>query len=279
MLPVLRPALIVPLRAPAACFPVAIATCRATIEALAGRANNGGRFQWRRIVSKRLVLVDFENVQKLDLSILDDSYRAIVFVGASQAPPKAARNKATAHRFSRVDFQKIEGTGKNALDFHIAFHLGRTFETAPETECIVLSKDKGYDPLLVHLNKNGLTCRRVVSLEQLLPEVPVASAEPDAGQVVCRRCGKSSTIEHHGGQWCTNCGSFASPPDPKLLPSQQLGFRENRRGPFVGLMERDEERSRLPECGWCHQRVDMGDGIYDDGEWMCGGCISRYAHE
>ena len=98
---------------------------------------------------KRLVLVDFENVQKLDLSILDESYRAIVFVGASQAPPKAARNKATAHRFSRVDFQKIEGNGKNALDFHIAFQLGRTFETAPKTECIVLSKDKGYDPLLV----------------------------------------------------------------------------------------------------------------------------------
>jgi hypothetical protein len=64
--------------------------------------------QGSALMVKRLVLVDFENVQKLDLSILDESYRAIVFVGASQAPPKAARNKATAHRFSRVDFQKIE---------------------------------------------------------------------------------------------------------------------------------------------------------------------------
>lgn len=228
---------------------------------------------------KRLVLVDFENVQKLDLSILDESYRAIVFVGASQAPPKAARNKATAHRFSRVDFQKIEGNGKNALDFHIAFQLGRTFETAPETECIVLSKDKGYDPLLVHLNKKGLTCRRIISLEELLPEVLAAPAVVDPGQVVCRRCGKSSTIEHHGGQWCTNCGSFASPPDPKLLPSQQPGIRESQRSPFVGLMEREQQRSRLPECGWCHQKVDMGDGIYDDGEWMCGGCIARYARD
>ncbi|WP_370868178.1 PIN domain-containing protein [Sulfuriferula sp.] len=42
---------------------------------------------------------------------------------------------------------KIEGTGKNALDFHIAFQLGRTIETAPQTECFVLSKDKGFDPL------------------------------------------------------------------------------------------------------------------------------------
>jgi hypothetical protein len=69
----------------------------------------------------------------IDLSILDDSFRAIIFVGAKQNPPRASRKKATEHRFSRVDFQKIEGSGKNALDFHIAFELGRTFETAPMT--------------------------------------------------------------------------------------------------------------------------------------------------
>ena len=146
---------------------------------------------------------------------------------------------------------------------------------------VVLAHDSGSslaDPLLVHLNKNGLSCRRIVSLEELLPDVLVAAVE-GPGQVVCRRCGKSSTIEHHGGQWCTNCGSFASPPDPKQLPSQQPGFRESRRGPIVGLLAREQERSRLPECGWCHQRVVMGDGIYDDGEWMCGGCIARYAHD
>jgi hypothetical protein len=225
-----------------------------------------------KLMPKRLVLVDFENVQKLDLSILDASYRAIVFVGASQVPPKA-------HRFSRVDFQKIEGNGKNALDFHIAFYLGRTFETAPDTECIVLSKDKGYDPLLVYLKKNGLSCRRIVSLEELLPEFPARAAVVDLGPVVCRRCGKSSAIEHYGGQWCTNFGSFASPPDPKQLPSQQPGFRENRPGPFARLMERQYERSWLPECGWCHKRVDMGDGIYGDGEWMCGSCIAKNARE
>ena len=28
-----------------------------------------------------------------------------------------------------------------------------------------------------------------------------------------------------------------------------------------------------------HRRVDVGNGIYDDGEWTCGGCISRRAHE
>jgi hypothetical protein len=31
-------------------------------------------------------VVDYENVHKIDLSILDETYRAVVFVGASQQP-------------------------------------------------------------------------------------------------------------------------------------------------------------------------------------------------
>lgn len=216
---------------------------------------------------KSLLLVDLENVHKVDLSLLDESFRAIIYVGANQNPPKASKKKSTAHKFTRVDFQKIEGTGKNALDFHIAFQLGRTFETAPDTECFVLSKDKGFDPLLAHLNKNGLECRRVNSLDELLPMRPA----PSGDLVVCRRCGKSSTIDHYGGKWCTNCGSFASPPDQYLLPSQQPGFEDRSRS--------DDylDQGIMAECGYCHQRTDMTGGIYDDGEWMCAGCIDRYA--
>lgn len=230
-----------------------------------------------RHMSSTLLLVDFENVHKVDISLLDDSYRAIIFVGANQNPPKAAKNKATAHRFTRVDFLKVEGTGRNALDFYIAFQLGRTFETAPDTECIVLSKDKGYDPLLVHLNKNGLKCRRVNSLEELLPEPVVTIQVADPEQVVCQRCKKASTIEHHGGRWCSNCGSFATPPDPNLLPSLQPGFAERRPRPFLDLLAQEQRYARLPECGWCNQKTDMSDGIYDDGEWMCGACVAGYA--
>ena len=148
-------------------------------------------------MNKNLLLVDLENVHKIDLSCLDESYRAIVFVGAQQNPPKAARKKSTAHRFTRVEFHKIEGNGKNALDFHIAFHLGRTIETAPDTNCIVLSKDKGFDPLLSHLNKNGLRCRRVSSLEELLPESIERLAGPDG--IVCQRCRRQRQLSTTGG--------------------------------------------------------------------------------
>lgn len=216
---------------------------------------------------KKLLLVDLENKHKVDLSPLDESFRAIIFVGAHQNPPKAAKKSATAHRFSRVDFLKISGAGKNALDFHIAFELGRTFETAPNTQCFVLSSDKGFDPLLTHLNGSGMTCKRVETIAELVSVnvVPLVSHE----RVVCPFCKKASTIEHHGGRWCSNCGRFAIAPDPKLLPSNQKGYKEPERDGY-------EDSAIYSECGWCHQRTDMTGGIYDDGEWMCGGCIARY---
>lgn len=217
---------------------------------------------------KKLLLVDLENKHKVDLSPLDESFRAIIFVGVNQNPPKAAKKPATVHRFKRVDFLKISGAGKNALGFHIAFELGRTYETAPDTQCFVLSGDKGFDPLLNHLNSNGMSCKRVESIAELVPVDVVPVVAPDL--IVCPHCKKASTIEHHGGQWCTNCGRFATPPDPKLLPSNQKGYREPER-------DRYEDNAIYSVCGWCNQKTDMTGGIYDDGEWMCGWCISRYA--
>ena len=226
------------------------------------------------MLAKNLLLVDYENIPRIDLSLLDDTYRAIVFVGACQNPPRVATNKDTAYRFRRVDFQKIAGSGKNALDFHIAFYLGRIFETSPETICIVVSRDKGFDPLLLHVNSNGLRCHRIESFAELastaVSDTRFGGSQVDPDLVVCSRCGKSRTIELHGGRWCVNCGSFASPPDPKLLPSNQPGYREPTRSPLG-----DSDGGLV--CSWCHQRIDMGGGIYDDREWMCGGCIVQFA--
>jgi len=204
-------------------------------------------------------LVDFENVQRVDLSLFDESYRAIVFLGASQLAPRAATNKNTAHRFKRVTFQKVTGNGKNALDFHIAFQLGRVFETSPKTVCFIVSRDKGFDPLVAHVQRNGLNCRRVGSFDEL------------AG-IVCGRCNKDATIDHNGGRWCSNCGDFAAEPDPKMLSIRREGKHRSNIFPFVG-------HEAQWTCVWCHQRDAMRDGIYDDGEWMCGSCMTGSASD
>lgn len=223
---------------------------------------------------KHVLLVDYENVPRIDLSDLNESYRAIVFVGATQQPPRAARNKATAHRFKRVTFQRILGSGKNALDFHIAFELGRIYETSRDTICVVVSRDKGFDPLLAYLNSGGLQSYRVGSTMELSEDRAsdrnFVESSRDASMVTCSRCRKSVTIELHGGRWCTTCGRFATPPDPRLLPSNQPNYLE----PLSQALQR-ASKSTL-ECAWCNQAADMADGIYDDGEWMCGLCVARH---
>src|SRR5438552_17325601 len=113
----------------------------------------------------------------MDLSRLNGSANLIIFVGANQKtiPTELV---TSAQKFGpRIEWQRVEGNGRNALDFHIACHLGRVLEKSPQINCIVLSKDKGFDPLLRQLNKSGLRCKRINSLLELDPKsTPVENA-------------------------------------------------------------------------------------------------------
>jgi hypothetical protein len=134
-------------------------------------------------VSRRLLLVDFENVHQVDLSRLGDNFDVAIFVGSTQKniPFELVTN---AQRFgSRLQWKKVEGSGSNALDFFIAYELGRVFEKSPQSHCIVLSKDKGFDPLLKFLHKSGFHCRRINSLLELEPKSP-SKDEPNYSRVV-----------------------------------------------------------------------------------------------
>lgn len=126
---------------------------------------------------KKLLLVDFENVPKVDLSTLPADVTVPFFFGASQRTvPTAFLKEALrlGERFVPID---IEGQGKNALDFHIAFYLGEYLQAAPGAECVILSRDKGFDPLVKHLLGRGFQVRRVGTIaDAFIPPVPVAAS-------------------------------------------------------------------------------------------------------
>lgn len=128
-------------------------------------------------LSHKLLLVDFENVQQVDLTRLDEHFKVLIFVGSGQKSVPIELVTSAQRLGERVEWQRVEGNGSNALDFHIACHLGRVLEKAPNTHCIVLSKDKGFDPLLKHLNKTGLKCKRINSLLELEPKSTTSTSE------------------------------------------------------------------------------------------------------
>ena len=121
-------------------------------------------------MTQKLLLVDFENVQQVDLAVLDSEFQVAICVGASQRSVPIELVTNAQKLGDRVEWHRVDANGKNALDFFIAYHLGRVAERKSEIQCIVLSRDKGFDPLLRHLNKNGVSCRRVNSMMELDPK-------------------------------------------------------------------------------------------------------------
>jgi hypothetical protein len=135
-------------------------------------------------MTQKLLLVDFENVQQVDLARLDDSFQIIIFVGAAQKSIPIELVTNAQKLGSRIEWQRVDAHGSNALDFVIACQLGRVLERSPHLQCIVLSKDKGFDPLLRYLNKTGLQCKRLNSLLELDPKAAAPPEEPHYKRVI-----------------------------------------------------------------------------------------------
>ena len=122
-------------------------------------------------MGKTILLVDYENIQNIDLSLIQEKDIQIkIFVGQSQNKIPFELVQATQCFGSAVEWIKIEGSGADSLDFHIAFYLGRLSQEDTSLAFIVLSKDKGFDPLVRYLCKYKIVCQRIQSLLELSQE-------------------------------------------------------------------------------------------------------------
>jgi hypothetical protein len=116
-------------------------------------------------MASQYVLVDYENVQPASLGGLDgQDVHVIVFVGASQTKIPIELAAAMQRLGARGEYVRISGNGPNALDFHIACHLGERIARDPFADFRIVSKDTGFDPLVRHLRARGFLVRRVASI-------------------------------------------------------------------------------------------------------------------
>lgn len=116
------------------------------------------------------VLVDFENVQPSNLEILKQHpFKVLVFVGANQGKIPFDLAAAMQDLGDAARYIKITGTGKNALDFHIAYYIGEIAAKDSDVYFHIISRDTGFDTLIKHLKSRGIKIQR----EQDLAEIPV----------------------------------------------------------------------------------------------------------
>jgi hypothetical protein len=129
-------------------------------------------------MTSRVLFVDLENVQKIDLSSIPADTRVMIFYGITQKKLPEELVVQAQPLGSRLTWVKISGQGPNALDFHIAFYLGQELAHRPKAECAILSRDTGFDPLVRHLQTLGRACRRASSLKDAFPGESPAAADP-----------------------------------------------------------------------------------------------------
>lgn len=115
---------------------------------------------------KKFVYVDYENMNNLkNYPKIDGKY--FFFIGAKQK--SIPKSLVFASNDSDVEWVEIDGTGKNALDFHIAYYLAKN-DSEKDVSHYILSKDSGFDPLVSFINKkhNSKIVKRIISLSDLV---------------------------------------------------------------------------------------------------------------
>ena len=150
-------------------------------------------------MSLTYILIDFENVQPtaVDMSLIRwTEYRVRIFHGPHQNKFDAEMVKALQPLGVQVEYVQCERKGKNALDFHVAFYLGRLVHeceaaAAPpgkRAAFFIVSKDSGFDTLLNHVRSLGYGAERVEKVTEAL-----AVSEERVSPNVTKPAAKSTT--------------------------------------------------------------------------------------
>lgn len=125
------------------------------------------------------VLSDFENVQFTEVGgLTPGACRIKVFLSQSQTKLSVDLVQSLQPFGADVEYIHITGTGPNALDFHIAYYIGRLAVEHPGSAFTIISGDSGFDPLIRHLAQAGIACQRIKTIPAAASPTPASVATP-----------------------------------------------------------------------------------------------------
>jgi len=128
------------------------------------------------------VFVDYENVREVDQAIIGTkTVHLTLLLGAQKAKFDATVVEKLMLHAATVKLIRLKASGRNALDFTLAYYLGRAVLADPSGYFHIVSKDKGYDPLIEHLCSKHIRAQRHDDFTQLTFKAaakPLASAPP-----------------------------------------------------------------------------------------------------
>jgi hypothetical protein len=107
------------------------------------------------------VFVDFENVHRVDASMIGaQGFHFTLFLGAKQTKISADLVEKLMQHANSVQLIRLSASGRNAVDFCLAYYIGRAVITDPTGCYHIVSKDSGFDPLIEHLRSRNIHAQR-----------------------------------------------------------------------------------------------------------------------
>jgi len=107
------------------------------------------------------VFVDYENVHAVDPAIIGSrAVHVTLLLGARKTKLDATVVEKLMQHAATVEMIRLTSSGRNALDFALAYYLGRAVVADPCGHFHIVSKDKGYDALIEHLRSKRIFARR-----------------------------------------------------------------------------------------------------------------------
>ncbi len=139
------------------------------------------------------IFVDFENVHEVDLDrVAKKPVVVILVLGEKHKKLSVELVKKLLKYQDQVRLIEAGRSGKNALDFVLAYRIGVESQLNPKGSFHIVSRDTGFDPLIDHLNHNGILAKRHETFASALGQsAGLQPALPDRIGLVVERLTKN----------------------------------------------------------------------------------------
>jgi len=174
------------------------------------------------------VLLDYENVQPTEeelRAMVPDAGQVWVFHG----PHQRQVEQRFASYGANATAVPISKTGKNALDFHLSFYMGYIAARNSASAMVVVSNDKGYEPMLEHARAMGFAVRQQGQAKPAASvRVPSAAKTGAAPKPAAKKAAaKKATAKKAGAKQSATKKTSAAPvakkvPAKKVTPATSL---------------------------------------------------------
>ena len=143
-------------------------------------------------------LIDYENVHAGGLAGVEDCTiedEIILLYGNNTSTISMELHIQIANSKAKVQYHKIERTGKNYLDFQLSTIAGYLVGTTRQSEFVIVSKDSGFDAVLDFWNLQKMADRQLHFVRrEAIAQQKEANVQPDEKKENIKAAPKRRTL-------------------------------------------------------------------------------------